>query len=43
MIPGQSAATEEELVKELTKAEAQGNNQLVASLLETLMSRGTFY
>jgi len=39
MIPGQSAATESELAKELTKAETEGNNQLVASLLETLMSR----
>jgi len=42
MIPGQGVATQNELLNELNKAEAQGNNQLVASLLETMLSKGYY-
>jgi len=40
MIPGQGVATQNELLNELKKAESQGNHQLVASLLETILSKG---
>ena len=39
-IPGQSVASQLELINELKKAEAQNNIHLVASILETLVTKG---